>query len=589
MLTGIAAADPALGGGRGLFRVWDARVEEDGALVWANRWLINRVIHVRDSSVYRGPLFGMEMSYAPFPFLEVFGNLFGVNEIVTRPPGLHYDWHGYGLGGKLAIPWIPVLKLAYAANWNNARSGYKAPVFMDGLFRKGGYWRLIGALRLWDLYKTLPTLIFNYGRDFDKNGSRFLGAGVEFSTSALDVFAEWNAEGGAGVDLTEHPDKARITPGVRIKFPYFHLNGGVEMGLNDSTPDYEAILGFSVVSPFPKHKPKPAGQFAGRVVDARTGKPLAAKIKFLNRKFDVVKTDPKNGTFYIAKSPVGALLVQASSPGYLSAVEAFSIPDQGAATLTFKLEGAPVGAISGHVYDAETYSSVAAKVSITEPKSEAATTNAVTGFFRFDDLPVGMYNILTESEGYVADQQVVEVKEGDVARLEIGLRKPVPEKPLPEKPEPEKPKVETLPPEVKVETVFVKQIDTTGQTKLTRPPENAQPGTIISLSGVLFDFDKADLRDDAVPALQEAARILKQNPDVDVELRGYTDSLGSDAYNIALSERRAQAVFDFLVGQGIDANRMVVHGFGKSDPVATNDTEEGRQQNRRVDFVVIKK
>jgi outer membrane protein OmpA-like peptidoglycan-associated protein len=592
MLAGVVAADPALGGGRGLFRVYDARVEEDGALVWANRWMVNRVIHVADSSVYRGPLFGMEMSYAPFPFIEVWGNLLGIDEIVSRPIGLRYDWNGYGLGGKLSIPWIPVLKLAAAANWNNERSGHKAPVFMDGLFYKGGYWRAIGALRLWDLYKTLPTLMVNYGKDFDTTTNRrFAGAGIEFSTDVLDVFVEANAEGGPGVDLFKHPDKARITPGVRVKFPYFHLNGGVEMHLNDATPDYEAILGFSIVSPFPKHKPKPTGQIAGKVEDALTGKPLAAKIRFVNRKAGTYKTDAKTGTFYIAKSPVGALLIEASSKGYTSEAAPISLADQGAAIYTFRLKSAPVGTIAGRVYDAVTKRPLVAEVSVVDAKLEPAMTSANTGFFRFDELPAGLYDIKAECEGYVNGEQITEVEEAKVAKLEFGLIKPEPEKPQGEvtpTPEPEKPQGAETPMPAKVETVFVKQIDTTGQTKLTKPAPNAEPGTIITLRGVLFDFDRSDIREDGRPALLEAAKILNQNPGVKVEVRGFTDSLGSDEYNIALSERRAQAVFDLLVGQGIDGNRMEVRGFGKSNPVATNDTDEGRQQNRRVDLVVVK-
>jgi len=573
MLAGVVLGDPALGGGRGLFRIYDARVEEDGALVWANRWMVSRTVHVRDSAVYRGPLFGMEMSYAPFSFIEVFGNLEGVNEFVTNPIRMHYDWNGYGLGGKISIPWLPVLKLAGVADWNVEHKGHVAPVFMDGLFEKGGYWRAIAALRFWDLYKTLPTLMFNYGQTFDATPSKFAGAGVEFSTDALDLFVEASDRGKAGGASFAKYNQQLLTPGVRLKWQYFHLNAGIEMGLNDSTPNYEGIVGFSVVSPFPKPKPKPSGQFAGRVEDALTGKPLAAKIKFLNRKFDVVKTDPKTGTFYITRSPVGAMIVQASSDGYLADAEPISIRDQGAATYTFRLKSEkPVGTIAGRVFDSDTRRPLVAKVSVVDTKLEPVMSSENTGFFRFDNLPIGLYNIMAECEGYVNGEQVVEVEEAKVAKLEFGLTKP-----------------QTMTKPAKVETLVVKQIDTTGRTNLTRPSNNAQPGTIISLNGVLFDFDKSNIRDDGRPALLEAAKILKQNPDVKVEVRGYTDDRGSEEYNIGLSERRAQSVFDFLVGQGIDANRMVVHGYGKTDFVATNDTDEGRQQNRRVDFVVINK
>ncbi len=566
MLAGVVLADPALGGGRGLFRVYDARVEEDGALVWANRWMVNRTVHVRDSAVYRGPLFGMEMNYAPAPFIEVFGNLEGVNEFVTNPFRMHYDWHGYGLGGKLSFPYLPVLKLAGLANWNIEHKGHMAPAFMDGLFDAGGYWRGIAAFRLWDLYKTLPTLMFNYGTTFGATPSKFAGAGVEFSTDVLDLFVEASEEGKPGASFAKN-DQARLTPGVRLKWQYFHFNGGIEMGLNPSTPKFEGIVGFSIVSPFPKPKPKPQGQFAGRVEDALTGRPLAARIRFLNRKFDVVKTDPKNGTFYITRSPVGALIVQASSDGYFSDAEPISIRDQGAATYTFRLKSEkPVGTVAGRVYDAATKRPLVAKVSVVDTKLEPVMSSENTGFFRFDSLPIGLYNMMVECEGYINGEQVIEVEEAKVTKLEFGLTKPE---------------------VVKVETVVVKQIDTTGRTNLTRPAPNAEPGTIISLH-VHFDFDRSDIREDGRPALLEAAKILNQNPGVRVEVRGYTDDRGSEEYNIGLSERRAQAVFDFLVREGVDANRMIVRGYGKTDFVASNDTDEGRQQNRRVDFVVVK-
>jgi outer membrane protein OmpA-like peptidoglycan-associated protein len=266
---------------------------------------------------------------------------------------------------------------------------------------------------------------------------------------------------------------------------------------------------------------------------------------------------------------VGALLVQASSDGYFADAQPIVIRDQGASTYTFRLRTEkPVGTIAGRVFDNDTKRPLVAKVSIADTKLEPVMSSANTGFFRFDSLPIGLYNVVVERDSYVSGELVTEVEEAKATKVEFGLSRPQVT--------------------AKVETLVVKQIDTTGRTGLTRPPPNAQPGTIISLKGVVFDFDKSDIRDDGRPALLEAAKILKQNPDVKVEVRGYTDSVGSDDYNIGLSERRAQAVFDFLVGQGIDANRMLVRGYGKSNPVASNATDEGRQQNRRVDFVVAK-
>lgn len=122
------------------------------------------------------------------------------------------------------------------------------------------------------------------------------------------------------------------------------------------------------------------------------------------------------------------------------------------------------------------------------------------------------------------------------------------------------------------------------------PPPPAPPAPPVQqkivLRGVNFDFDKAAIRADAVPVLKEAAEILKSNPSVNVAVNGYTDAIGSEAYNLKLSVRRADAVRNFLVGEGIAAGRLTTHGFGKANPVATNETEDGRAQNRRVELKV---
>ena len=81
--------------------------------------------------------------------------------------------------------------------------------------------------------------------------------------------------------------------------------------------------------------------------------------------------------------------------------------------------------------------------------------------------------------------------------------------------------------------------------------------------------------------------VLEANPTVKVELHGHTDSIGSDAYNQALSDKRANAVRDYLVSKGISANRLNAIGKGELDPVASNETPEGRAQNRRVELNII--
>ena len=111
-------------------------------------------------------------------------------------------------------------------------------------------------------------------------------------------------------------------------------------------------------------------------------------------------------------------------------------------------------------------------------------------------------------------------------------------------------------------------------------------GLIVNMSDVLFDLDKATLKPGAQVRLARVAGILQSYPELKLQLEGYTDSTGSLAHNQTLSERRAMAVRDFLISQGVSPASITAQGFGPSNPVATNSTSAGRQMNRRVDMVV---
>jgi len=111
-------------------------------------------------------------------------------------------------------------------------------------------------------------------------------------------------------------------------------------------------------------------------------------------------------------------------------------------------------------------------------------------------------------------------------------------------------------------------------------------GLVITLSDILFEFDKANLKPGADRALSELAAFLKEYEDRSLLIEGFTDNIGSHAYNVDLSQRRADAVRSTLTAKGIDGSRIRTHGLGEDYPVATNETEAGRQLNRRVEIVI---
>jgi hypothetical protein len=108
------------------------------------------------------------------------------------------------------------------------------------------------------------------------------------------------------------------------------------------------------------------------------------------------------------------------------------------------------------------------------------------------------------------------------------------------------------------------------------------------LHGVNFDNNEAVLRLDAYPILDEAVKGLKVWGDVNVEVGGHTDSVGSDEHNMNLSQRRAEAVRAYLIGKGVAADRLIAKGHGESQPAADNATDEGRFKNRRVELSPVK-
>jgi OOP family OmpA-OmpF porin len=120
-----------------------------------------------------------------------------------------------------------------------------------------------------------------------------------------------------------------------------------------------------------------------------------------------------------------------------------------------------------------------------------------------------------------------------------------------------------------------------------QPPAPPPAPRTITLTGVEFEYNSATLTQASRPILDQAAAGLREHPRLRIEVQGHTDGIGSPEYNLALSQRRALAVRDYLVSQQVPADELIAKGYGKTQPIATNATPAGRSMNRRVVLIVL--
>jgi len=123
--------------------------------------------------------------------------------------------------------------------------------------------------------------------------------------------------------------------------------------------------------------------------------------------------------------------------------------------------------------------------------------------------------------------------------------------------------------------------------KLNAELKRIKSGEKAVLRNIFFEFNSAELLAESTAELEILAAFMKENSSVKIEIEGHTDNIGKPAYNQQLSEQRAKAVYDFLISQGIEEKRLTYKGYGETQPMASNDTEDGRAQNRRTEFRIV--
>ena len=527
---------PGLGGGRGLFRIQDAQTEGSNILSISSRFMFRRD-ELGSLLQYKGPLFAPEFSYAPTSHFELFGALAGNFNYQTEPDrDYRYDWHGEIFGAKLAFLELPFAKFGALGFINLAR---KDKLFLDSTLLAGPGYRALVTFDLADAFLSLPTFTLNAGEIFGEDRVIFLGCGTEMATKFFRVFFEASTEQKWNSPIFGQSAKIRITPGIRARFPFgLGLEGGIELGLTSATPDYVAVFGLNYTGKLIPARPQSFGIITGRVVEASTGTPVQAKVQLIGHRFGSTKTDPKTGIFTIKNVPAGITIIEANNEKYHTKAVPLTIKEDEVTMVNFELKKLQVsGTIAGNVTDACNDQPLYTLITLQGNKTIEAATDPVTGFFQLENVPVGIHTIYTKTDGYSTAIAVLEVKEDESTIKNFKL---------------------------------------------------VTQGTRIVLQDINFKFDRATIKPESFRKLDEAARILKENPQIIVEIQGYTDTSGSFEYNQKLSLKRAQAVVNYFIQNfGIEPNRLVAKGFGELNPIAPNNTSYGRIQNRRVEFVVL--
>jgi outer membrane protein OmpA-like peptidoglycan-associated protein/tetratricopeptide (TPR) repeat protein len=248
------------------------------------------------------------------------------------------------------------------------------------------------------------------------------------------------------------------------------------------------------------------------------------------------------------------------------------------ATLPKDFRPGPVTVVAGMVLDKKSLRPLGAKIEVTDLKSHEIVaiyrSNSVTGKF-FITLGTGKsYGITATAPNYAFYSENYTVPD-TISYRELSHDLPLI-------------RVDSLFADLPVKHDSIHHtVDTTHHTVDTTS-NTGQPENFV-LNNIFFDFNKATLRDESIPELKNLVRFLNQYPKFRIEIAGHTDSLGTDQINKKLSQERAETIRSYLIINGIAANRMTARGYGSTQPVAANDTEEGRQKNRRTTFRILQK
>ncbi|HEY8431332.1 MAG TPA: OmpA family protein, partial [Sandaracinaceae bacterium] len=296
--------------------------------------------------------------------------------------------------------------------------------------------------------------------------------------------------------------------------------------------------------------PPVTGRIVGTVIERGAGTPIAnAIVSFPGRELSPIVSDP-SGVFRSYALEPGEVAMAVSHPEYHDGTCAGTIPPEGGdVEVRCELEALPrVGSVRGRVIGEGAGPVGGATVTLGGPESRTLTT-APDGTFTASDLPPGTYTARVEAQDYLIKQDTFEVRPREQAAPEIVLI-----------PRPRRSLVQ-----VRARAITIRR-------------------------QVNFATDSAEILPDSSQLLSEIADVILRHPELRlIEIQGHTDNRGGAQHNLELSQRRAEAVRDWLVRAGVDPNRLVARGYGQDQPLVPNITAANRARNRRVQFVILER
>lgn len=285
----------------------------------------------------------------------------------------------------------------------------------------------------------------------------------------------------------------------------------------------------------------------GMVYDESTMQPITSHVTVKPKSADAINIDVKNnGEFETGIPETDQVMVSASTEGYITKELTFPIPTlYNDTTIIADIYLAPIPkqlVLTGTVFDSKTNEPIKARVNASYKENNSSKSiEAPNGNYEMEIDDMGWYVLNASAEGYLNAADSIEVYNNEVNPL--------------------------------IKDLYLNKIEV---------------GVTVRLKNIYFDFDKTTLKSESFVELDKVVDLLKTNPSVEIEISGHTDSKGSDDYNLNLSQGRSQSVVDYLISQGIESYRLSAQGYGETKPIDSNDTEEGRANNRRVEFTVLK-